>query len=86
MEELEKVPKELKGSATLKVEQQYGLTSAPGAPVSRCICSRRWPSRPSLGREAPWSCKLYMPLVQGQEVGVGGEGSRAVGVYRELLG
>jgi hypothetical protein len=27
MEELEKVPKELKGSATLEVEQQYELTS-----------------------------------------------------------
>jgi hypothetical protein len=49
MEELEKVPKELMGSAT------------PRARVSSCICSRRLPSRPSLGREAPWSCKLYMP-------------------------
>jgi hypothetical protein len=29
MEELEKVPKELKGSATLQVEQQYELTSTP---------------------------------------------------------
>jgi hypothetical protein len=29
MEELEKVPKELKGSATLFVEQQYELTSNP---------------------------------------------------------
>jgi hypothetical protein len=29
MEELEKVPKELKGSATLYVEQQYELTSTP---------------------------------------------------------
>jgi hypothetical protein len=29
MEELEKVPKELKGSATLYVEQQYALTSTP---------------------------------------------------------
>jgi hypothetical protein len=29
MEELEKVPKELKWSATLWVEQQYGLTSTP---------------------------------------------------------
>jgi hypothetical protein len=29
----------------------------------KCI-SRRWPSRPSLGREAPWHCKLYMPPVQ----------------------
>jgi hypothetical protein len=27
---------------------------------SSCICIRRWPSWPSLGREAPWSCKLYM--------------------------
>jgi hypothetical protein len=29
MEELEKVPKKLKGSATLSVEQQYELTSIP---------------------------------------------------------
>jgi hypothetical protein len=29
MEELEKVPKELGGSATLQVEQQYELTSTP---------------------------------------------------------
>ena len=29
MEELEKVPKELKGSATLYVEQHYELTSTP---------------------------------------------------------
>ena len=29
MEELEKVLKELKGSATLQVEQQYELTSTP---------------------------------------------------------
>ena len=29
--------------------------------VSSCICSRRWPSWPSLGREAPWSYKLYIP-------------------------
>ena len=30
MEELENVPKELKVSATLWVEQQYELTSIPG--------------------------------------------------------
>jgi hypothetical protein len=47
--ELEKVPKELKGSATLWEEQQYELTSTP--PQS-CICSRGWPSRPSSGEEA----------------------------------
>jgi hypothetical protein len=29
MEELEKVPKELKGSATLKLEQHFELTSTP---------------------------------------------------------
>jgi hypothetical protein len=27
--------------------------------------SRRWPSQPSLGREAPWYCKLYMPQYRG---------------------
>jgi hypothetical protein len=29
MEKLEKIPKELKGSATLQVEQHYELTSTP---------------------------------------------------------
>jgi hypothetical protein len=29
MEELEKLPKELKGTATLSVEQQYELSSTP---------------------------------------------------------
>ena len=65
MEELEKIPKELKGSATLWVEQQYELTSTPRARVSSCICSKRWPSQPSLGREFPWYCKLYMPQYRG---------------------
>jgi hypothetical protein len=55
---------ELKGSATLKVEQ-YELISTLRARVSSCICSRRWPSQPSLGREAPWSSKLYMPQYRG---------------------
>jgi hypothetical protein len=65
MEELEKVPKELKESATILVEQQYELTSIPRACVSSCICSRRWPSWPSLGRESPWSCKVFMPQYRG---------------------
>jgi hypothetical protein len=61
MEELEKVPKELKVSATLWVENQYELTSIPRAHVSSCICIRRWPSQTSVEREALWSYKLYMP-------------------------
>jgi hypothetical protein len=65
VEEIEEVPKELQGSATLQVEQQYELASNPRACVSSCICSRRWPSWPSLGREATWSCKLYMPQCMG---------------------
>jgi hypothetical protein len=65
MEELVKVPKDVKGSATLYVEQQYELTSTPRAHVSSCICSRRWLSSPSLGWEAPWSCKLYMTQCRG---------------------
>jgi hypothetical protein len=35
MEELEKAPKELKGSETLQVEQQYELTSTPRARVEK---------------------------------------------------
>jgi hypothetical protein len=37
----------------------------PKARVSSCICSRRWPSRASLGREAPWYFKHYMPQYRG---------------------
>jgi hypothetical protein len=47
------------------VEQQYELTSTSRARVSSCICSRRCPSCPSLGRKAPWSYKLYMPQYRG---------------------
>jgi hypothetical protein len=89
MKELEKIPKELKGSATQKEEQQYELTSTPRARVSSCICSRRWPSRPSMGGEAFGLVKIICPSTgecQGQEVGGGGLGSRAGGGYRGLSG
>jgi hypothetical protein len=89
LEELEKVPKELKGFATLKKEQQYELTSTARAHVSSCICSRRWPSQPSMGGEALGLGKIICPSTgecQGQEVGVGGLGSRAGGGYRGLSG
>jgi hypothetical protein len=84
MEKLEKAPKELKGSATLKVEQQYELTNIPRAHVSSCICSRRWPTWPPLRRETPWYCKLYMPQYRrmlGPRIGsglVGEQGGRRV--------
>ena len=29
------------------------------------MCIKRWPSRPSLQREAHWTCKLYMPQYRG---------------------
>jgi hypothetical protein len=29
------------------------------------ICIKRWPSRPSLEREAHWTRKLYMPQYRG---------------------
>jgi hypothetical protein len=37
----------------------------PGALVSSCICIKRWPSWPSLQREAHWTCKFYMPQYRG---------------------
>jgi hypothetical protein len=52
MEELEKVPKELKGSATLYVEQHYELTRTPelltlSAYVSKDgLVSHHWKERP----------------------------------------
>jgi hypothetical protein len=38
---------------------------SPGALDSSCICIKRWPSRPSLQREAHWTRKLYMPQYRG---------------------
>jgi hypothetical protein len=46
----------------------------PGALDSSCICSRRWPSRPSLEREAPWYYKLYMPQYRGMPGSRSGSG------------
>jgi hypothetical protein len=49
----------------------------------------RWPSWPSLGREALGLAKIICPSTgecQGQEAGVGRLGTRAWGGYRELVG
>jgi hypothetical protein len=72
VEELEKVLKELTGSATLYDEQQYELTSTSQNCVSRCICSIN-------GRRGPWSCKDHMPQYRGMPgpgIRLGGIGSR----------
>ena len=80
MEELEKVPKELKGSATLQVEQQYELPSTPellslAAYVSEDgLVGHHWEERP-LGL-ADFICPSTGER-QGQEVGVGGQRSGA---------
>ena len=46
------------------MEQQYELTSTPELLTLAANVSR-WPSRPSLEREAHWTCKLYMPQYRG---------------------
>ena len=67
MKEPEKVPKELKESANLEEEQQYELTSTPThrVHVSNCICSRGWPSQPSMGGEALGLAKIICPSTRG---------------------
>ena len=80
MEELEKVSKELKGSATLQVEQHYELTSTLelqtlAAYVSKDgLISHHWKERP-IGH-AYFICPSTGKR-QGQRVGMGGQGSVA---------
>ena len=75
MEELENVPKELKVSATLWVEQQYELTSIPellslaAHAAEDGLVSHQWEERP-LGL-ANFICPSTGEH-QGQEVGVVG--------------
>ena len=83
MEELEKVPKELKGSATLQMEQHYELTSTPelltlAAYVSKDgLVGHHWKERP-IGL----ANIIYLSTgeCQGQKVGVGGQGSGGEGM------
>jgi hypothetical protein len=75
MEELEKVPKELKGSATLEVEQQYEQTSTLELLTLATYVSKdglvghHWKERP-IGH-ANFICPSTGEH-QGQKVGVGG--------------
>ena len=83
MEELEKLSKELKGTATLYVEQQYELTSTPelltlAAYVSKDgLVSHQCKERP-IGL-ANFICPSTGQR-QGQKGGVGGQGIGGLGM------
>ena len=83
MEELEKVPKELKGSATLQVEQHYELISTPelwtlAAYVSKDgLVDHHWKERP-IG-QANFICPSTGEC-QDQKMGMGGQGSGGEGM------
>jgi hypothetical protein len=47
------------------VKQQYELTSTPELVSLAAYVAEDGLVGPSLGREAPWSCKLYMPQYRG---------------------
>jgi hypothetical protein len=78
MKELEKGPKNLKGFAAPKEEQQYELTCTPrahwginhlpkkthgGIHDSSCLCSRGCPSRSSMGGETLGPVTVLCPSV-----------------------
>jgi hypothetical protein len=83
MEELEKVSKELKRSATLLEEQHYELTSTPelltlAAYVSKDgLVGHHWKERP-IG-QANFICPSTGER-QGQKMGMGAEGSEGEGM------
>jgi hypothetical protein len=92
MEELEKIPKELKGSATLSVEQHYELTSTPelltlAAYVSKDgLVGHHWKERP-IG-QANFICPSTGER-QGQKMGMGVWGSgggEGVGDFWDSIG
>ena len=63
-------------------EQQYELTSTTRSHVSSCICSKGWPSQPSIGIEALGLMKVLCPSIgecQGQEAEMGESGNRGSG-------
>ena len=91
MKELEKVPKEIKGSASLQEEQQYELTSTP-----RTVSLVAYVAGDGLvainGRRGPWSFEDHMPPVQGNArarkqkwVGWGAEQGEGIGDFRDSV-
>jgi hypothetical protein len=73
--------------ATTLCTNQY-----PRALDSSCICINRWPSRPSLERDAHWTGKLYMPQYRGTpgpkngKGWVGEWGGECVGDFWDSIG
>ena len=85
MEELEKVPKELKVSATLQVEQHYELTSTPELLTLAAYVGHHWKERP-IG-QANFICPSTGEH-QGQKVGMGGQqsGGEGMGDFWDSIG
>ena len=69
----------------------FVIVSSNSYSVSSYICSRGWPSQPSTGGEALGLAKILFPSTgecHGQEVGVGGLGSKAgegIGDFRDSI-
>ena len=91
MEELEKIPKELKGSATLQVEQHYEVTTTLELLILAVYVSKdgldghHWKERP-IGL-ANFICPSTGED-QGQKVGVGGQwsGREGMGDFWDSIG
>jgi hypothetical protein len=86
LEELDRVPKEMKGSATYRWNDNMN-SPVPAKLVSLAAYVAEDGYSAITGRRGPWSCKYYMP----QDRGMPGTGSGWVvvqgrGVYRGLSG
>ena len=72
MEELEKIPKEVKRSAILQ-EEQYELNSNPQSSCLQLHMQQRMAQLAINEMRGPWSCEDYMPRYRGMP----GPGSRS---------
>ena len=67
MEELEKVTKELKGSATLQVEQQYELPSTPQSSYLQLHMYQKMAQSAINGKKGPLVMETLSASVQKKE-------------------
>jgi hypothetical protein len=68
------------------VEQHYELTSTPELLTLAAYVSKDGLIRPSLEREAHWTCKLYMPQYRGMPGPKKKNGNELVGKWGEGMG